>query len=88
MPAVAQFVGRVTRRTFGAGTKSEHEAVYLDTDRGSFLLRRVGGNPFSDNEIESLLGKRIRCTGEMFDYFIVMTEWTIESNGNEHTAHS
>jgi hypothetical protein len=76
--ALAEFVGRVTRRTFGAGTKSEHEAVYLDSDRGSFLLRRAGGNPFSDPELESLVGKRIRCRGEAFDYFIVMTEWSIE----------
>jgi len=76
--ALAEFVGRVTRRKFGAGSKSEHEAVYLNTDRGSFVLRRAGGNPFSDSVIESLVGKRIRCRGEAFDYFIVMTEWSID----------
>jgi hypothetical protein len=73
-----EFVGRVTRRMFGIGTKSEHDAVYLDTDRGSFLLRRAGGNPFRDREIESLVGKRIRCRGEVSGYFIIMTEWAIE----------
>ena len=86
MTALAEFVGRVTRRTFGAGTKSEHEAVYLDTDRGSFLLRRVGGNPFSDPEIESLVGKCIWCRGEAFDYFIVMTKWSIEPDDRGHAA--
>jgi hypothetical protein len=84
--ALTEFVGRVTRRRFGAGTKSEHEAVYLDTDHGSFLLRRAGGNPFSDPEIESLVGKRIRCRGEAFDYFIVMTEWSTEPDDSGHSA--
>jgi hypothetical protein len=86
--ALAEFVGKVTRRTFGAGTKSEHEGVYLDTDRGSFLLRRAGGNPFSDPEVESLVGKRVRCKGEAFDYFIVFTECSIEPDAGGHAAHS
>jgi hypothetical protein len=83
---LAEFVGRVTRRKFGVGTKSEHEAVYLDTDRGSFLLRQVGGNPFRDPKIESLVGKRIRCRGEAFDYFIVMTGWSIEPDDSADAA--
>ena len=67
--------GDVVRKTFGKGSKSEHEAVYLKTDRGEFVLRRRGGNPFSDKVLNNLVGKRITCEGEIKDYVFLITEW-------------
>ena len=60
------FRGRVDRRAVAAGSKSEHDAVVLVTDDGrELILRRLGGNPFADPELDALVGKTVRCTGEL-----------------------
>ena len=75
MPEDGEFIGTVTKRPFGSRSKSEHIAVYLDTPQGNFVLRRPGGNAFSDPELEKLVGRRIRCRGERSDYLLILSEW-------------
>jgi hypothetical protein len=72
-----EFVGKVTKKPFGTGSKSEHDAVYLETKDGSFGLRRQGGNPFSDPQLDRLVGKTIRCQGEIANYTLIIAEWTV-----------
>ncbi|HVF96230.1 MAG TPA: hypothetical protein VM871_02855 [Flavisolibacter sp.] len=55
--------GTVIEKKFGTGSKSEHHGIYLQTEKGDFQLRRVGGNPFSDPELKKLVGKKITATG-------------------------
>ena len=66
------FVGKVMKGPFAKGTKSEHEAVYLDTGNSAYVLRRQGGNPFQDPQLEKLVGKTIRCEGELSGYTLIM----------------
>ena len=66
------FVGKVIKGPFAKGTKSEHEAVYLDTGKRSYVLRRQGGNPFQDPQLEKLVGKKVRCEGELSGYTLIM----------------
>ena len=49
--------GNVVRRRVGAGSKSERDAVMIDTADGSFVLRRQGGNAFSDPQLDALVGR-------------------------------
>jgi hypothetical protein len=58
-----ELTGKVIQKKFAAGSKSEHDAIYLETDQGDFQLRRLGGNPFSDPELKKLVGKKITATG-------------------------
>ena len=60
-----ELTGSVVRKTFAAGSKSEHSAVFLITDGGDYKLERAEGNPFHDPELEKLVGKRIAVTGEV-----------------------
>ena len=53
--------GKVVKKKFGQGSKSQHDAVYLETDSGSFVLRRKGGNPFNDPELNKLIGEKNLC---------------------------
>jgi len=55
--------GRVIRKRINVGSKSEHQATVLVTSDGEFKLRRQGGHPFSDPEVDSLVGKRVRGEG-------------------------
>jgi len=59
----AELTGKVIEKKFAPGSKSEHDAIYLETDHGDFQFRRRGGNPFSDPELKKLVGKKITATG-------------------------
>jgi hypothetical protein len=69
------FSGLVVKQTVGKGSKSEHDAVMLETAEGRFLLRRQGGNPFSDPKLDRLVGKRITGTGVITGNTLIMSEW-------------
>lgn len=81
-----EFVGKVSRETFGKGSKSEHQAVYIETEQGKFVLRRQGGNPFYDPELQSLVGKTIRCTGVIADYTLLISDWTVLNDADGGTS--
>lgn len=67
--------GQVIKKLFGKGSKSEHDAIVLDTGKEQYVLRRRGGNPFSDPELEKLVGKKIRCQGDLVGYTFILTHW-------------
>jgi hypothetical protein len=67
--------GIVRKRLIAPGSKSERQGVVLETEEGSLLLRREGGNPFHDPELERLVGKRIRAEGSEHGHTLVVTLW-------------
>ncbi|MGH9276593.1 MAG: hypothetical protein ACRD12_00560 [Acidimicrobiales bacterium] len=69
--------GTVTRRLVAPGSKSEREAVVLDTGADQYVLRRIGGNPFSDPQLEELVGRNVRAIGEVHGPDFIMSEWTV-----------
>ena len=69
------FKGKVVSRTTGKGSKSEHDAVMLETPTKDYVLRIKGGNPFSNPELDKLVGKKIKATGELADYVLFLEDW-------------
>lgn len=68
--------GKVVRRRFGAGSKSDHSGVYLETDKGpAYLLRRRDGNPFEDPTLDALVGKSIEGSGTVQGYSFYLSKW-------------
>jgi hypothetical protein len=67
--------GRVVKKPFAAGSKSEREAILLVTEEGEYVLRRQGGNPFYDRELEKLVGKKIEVDGKIIGYTLMMSNW-------------
>jgi hypothetical protein len=74
-----KFQGKVVRHPFAIGSKSEHQAVALLTSEGPLKLRRAGGNPFVDPELEKLVGREIDCDGEMHQGQLLMTRWNVRA---------
>ena len=66
-----ELTGTVVRKKFGQGSKSEHDAVCLESASGSFVLRRMGGNPFNDPELNKLVGKEVTATGRFETTFFM-----------------
>jgi len=58
-----QLEGLVVAKRINPGSKSDHEAVVLVSERGELKLRRKGGPPFGDEELGRLAGRRIRGVG-------------------------
>jgi hypothetical protein len=71
---MSEFVGKVTKKLFGKGSKSEHEAIYLETEEHQYVLRRRGGNPFHDPKLHKLIGKTVQCTGVVDDYTLTISD--------------
>jgi hypothetical protein len=73
--------GKVTRQRYAAGSKSDHSAVMLETPSGLYKLTRLGGNPFSDPELERLVGCEIDGVGNVSRNQFILTNWTIRAAG-------
>lgn len=73
--------GRVIKKTFAPGSKSERGGIILVTeDDRELLLRRQGGNPFYDPSLEELVGKKVVCQGNPHgDYTFLISEANVVS---------
>lgn len=67
-PGITTLSGLVVLKKFGAGSKSEHKAICLETDKGDYILRQAGGNPFHDETLQQWVGKEITALGILKDY--------------------
>ena len=68
--------GIVTHAVVSPGSKSERQAVVLDTDDQRYVLRRRGGNPFKDAVLDSLVGKRLRAVGDVHGSSFILHDWS------------
>ena len=66
--------GKVVTKKFADGSKSEHDALYLETAQGSFVLRQPGANPFEENPFTALDGKEVTATGMIDKYIFFATK--------------
>ena len=71
-----QLKGKVIREVVGEGSKSERSAVMLDTGKKKYVLRRMGGNPYSDPDLDGLVGKNIEAEGNVTGYTLIMSDWS------------
>lgn len=76
MASSKRFTGNVVKKQWGKGSKSAHMAVALESGSSLLKLRRVGGNPFFDPELEKLVGKTIEAKGILLDQStILVSSW-------------
>ena len=75
--------GAVLRQVVAPGSKSEHDAVILEAEDQAYILRRVGGNPFADEVLDDLVGKRIEANGMIHGSTFLMSDWNEVSDDLE-----
>jgi hypothetical protein len=68
---VEGLTGTVTRGPFARGTKSERDAIWLETGDRRLVLRRKSGPAFDDRALEKYVGKRVRCDGFIVGYTLL-----------------
>ena len=55
--------GRATRDVYGKDSKSEREAVFVETADARYILRRKTGPVFGDSELTKYVGHEVECDG-------------------------
>jgi hypothetical protein len=60
---VEGITGRVTRGRYAVGSKSERDALWLETPTGKLLLRRKDGPSFGDRSLDRYVGKEVKADG-------------------------
>jgi hypothetical protein len=63
--------GTVVRGPFGTGSKSEREAVWLETADERLVLRRKNGPTYGDKTLDRYVGKRVECDGFIVGYSLL-----------------
>jgi hypothetical protein len=72
----ASYSGKVVRHRWSTGSKSEHDAICLQTEHGLVKLRRAGGHPFHDPDLEKLVGMNLDVEGTMLESAtLLITSW-------------
>jgi hypothetical protein len=71
--------GTVVRGSFGAGSKSERDAIWLDTGDERLVLRRKDGPTFGDRTLDQYVGKRVTCDGFIVGYSLLAERITLVS---------
>ena len=74
-PKLEERVGKVVRRHVSGRSKHAHEAVMLETPDGDLILRREGANPFHDPTLLALVGRTLRCQGEVDGATFFVASW-------------
>lgn len=67
-----KFKGKVDKKLYAAGSKSERNAVVLVTKTKEYVLRRQGGNAFQDDVLDNLVGQNIECEGTVHNNVLIM----------------
>jgi hypothetical protein len=68
---VEGLTGAVVRGPFGTGSKSERQAVWLETGEGRYVLRRKEGPTYDDAALDRFVGKRVSCDGFVVGYTLL-----------------
>jgi hypothetical protein len=60
---VTSLRGRITKGMYGKASKSEREAVFMETANGRYVLRRKAGPAFDDTKLNQYVGHEVECDG-------------------------
>ena len=55
--------GRVVRGSYGEASKSEREAMFIETAKARYILRRKNGPVFDDVKLLNYVGQVVECDG-------------------------
>ena len=75
---IKQLRGQVIRGNYGKGSKSERDAVFVDTGSKRYILRRKKGPAYGDKELEKYVGRKVVCDGLLMGTTLIAERIDIE----------
>ena len=74
-----KFTGVLAKQTVAKDSKSEREAIVLQTEKETLTLRRFGSNAFQlDEELLEMIGKTITIEGTQHGSLVIFKEFDEE----------
>lgn len=70
--------GLVARRAVAAGSKSEREAIVIESAGARYVLRMAGAPAFGESPLDALVGRRIRARGDLAGTTLLVTSYEVE----------
>jgi hypothetical protein len=71
--------GKVISERADVGSKSEREAVVLETEEGQkFVLQRQTGPSYGDHALDKLVGQKITTNGFASGDTLIMEDWEVK----------
>jgi len=74
---VEKLRGRVSKGRYAKGSKSDRQAVFLETETGRFVLRRKAGPVFGDAMLERFVGHTVECDGFILETTLLAGKITL-----------
>lgn len=68
---VDALIGRVVTGSFGTRSKSERQALWIETAQGRYLLRRKDGPGQGDATLDRYVGQQVVCSGFIVGYALL-----------------
>jgi len=69
--------GHVIRKTVSKTSKSEHNAVCIQIEDHTYMIRERGKNAFNNPELEELVGKEIKASGDIVGNVFFVRDYTV-----------
>jgi len=69
--------GHVIRKTVSETSKSEHNAVCIRIEDKTYMIRERGKNAFNNPELEALVGKEIKASGDIVGNVFFVRDYTV-----------
>ena len=66
-----EITGKLVQKDFAQGSKSESQAIYIQTADGEYVIRKAGDNPFQNDSLIDLIGKNVKAEGSLNGYLFV-----------------
>ena len=60
---IKQMRGHVTRGVYGKNSKSERQAIFIESGTERYILRRRTGPAYADKQLDQYVGRTIMCSG-------------------------
>jgi len=76
-----KLTGKLVAKPFAVDSKSERQAIYLETDLGSFELRIIHENPFEQSRLQLMVGQTVCVEGKLERYLFLAESKDIETLG-------
>lgn len=78
---VTRLRGLLSVERIEAGSKSERDALILHCGDESYVVRRVGDNPFEPSSLSHLAGQVVEAQGDIEGCNLYITRWSVLDSG-------
>jgi len=63
--------GQIIEKALAAGSKSQHQGLFIVCAEAEYVIRFKGDNPFENKSLKAFIGKQVMAEGILIDYLFL-----------------